>query len=304
MAPMPAPEAYWDDLTHHVAVEEIWMGHPAARARINRRVSGDPAIWPTTWLKHRLGARAPLARTASLGSGTGNLERDLVRQGIVARVTGVELSATCVEEARRLADAEGFASRIDYESADARAWLEEARGYDAIFFHGSLHHFDRLPALFAAVARALAPGGLLWFDEYVGPAADEWGPRHLLLWNLIYRLRLPPAARRARLVRAPRNDADPTESVASSAILPALEHHFRVLERRDYGGQLLTPIYPYLRRPDHRPPALREVFDHAVERLLDLEEVMLAHPGYPDCATHYCVVLATPRPAPEPAGRS
>jgi len=49
-----------------------------------------PALWPISWLKARLGARAPLARAASLGSGTGALERDLVRQAIVERVVGVE----------------------------------------------------------------------------------------------------------------------------------------------------------------------------------------------------------------------
>lgn len=298
--PPAYPSAYWDDLERHGASPEMWMAHPTVRAQINRRVSGDPDVWPTTWLKHRLGARAPLARTASLGSGTGNLERDLVRQGIVARIVGVELSAACVEQAKRLAAADASGDRIEYRCEDARAWLERARDYDAIFFHGSLHHFDRLPDLFAALERALVPGGLLWFDEYVGPAADEWEPRHQLLWNLIYRLRLPRAARRARVVRAPRNDSDPTESVASSSILPALAARFRILDRRDYGGQLLAPIYPYLRRPDHQPPAPREVFDLAVERLLALEEWMLAHPGYPGCASHHAVVLATPRRAGAP----
>jgi SAM-dependent methyltransferase len=290
--------AYWDDPRRHFPGEEIWMGHPAVRARINRRVTGDPAWWPISWLRARLGSRAPLARAASVGSGTGALERDLVRQGVVERVTGVELSSACVAEAERLAAEAGLTDRIEYVTGDARAWLEQARGYDALFFHGSLHHFDRLPELLAAVARALGPGGLLYLDEYVGPAAGEWGIAHALLWNAVYRLRIPGRLRRARLVRAPRNDEDPTESVASSAILPAVASRFRILERRDYGGNLLAPIYPYLRRPSHDPPAPRALHDAAIERLLDLEELLLRHPWLPGAASHHTVVLATAREGP------
>lgn len=293
---------YWDDLARHAAGEEMWMGHPAVRARINRRVTGDPALWPTTWLARWLGPRAPLARAASVGSGTGALERDLVRQGIVAHVVGIEISAACVAEAERLAAGAGLSGRIAYQRADARTWLERATGYDAIFFHGSLHHFDRLPELLGAVARALVSGGLLYFDEYIGPAAGEWGLRHLLLWNAVYRLRVPARLRRARLVRAPRNDDDPTESIASSSILPAVERHFRILERRDYGGHLLAALYPYLRAPRHEPPAPRDLHDAAVERLLDLEELLLRHPRWTGASSHHAVVLATPRPAPAPTG--
>lgn len=287
--------AYWDELAHHVGGEEMWMGHPLVRARLNRRITGDPSLWPIGWLARWLGNRAPLARAASLGSGTGALERDLVRQGIVRHVVGVELSAACVEAAERLAAEGGHTGHIEYRCADARAWLASATGFDAIFFHGSLHHFDRVPELLGSVADALAPGGLLYLDEYLGPAAGEWRLRHLLLWNAVYRLRVPAGARRARLVRAPRNDEDPTESIASSSILPALAHRFRILERRDYGGNLLAPIYPYLRSARHDPPAPRALHDVALERLLDLEEVLLRHPRWPGASSHHAVLLATPR---------
>ena len=40
---------WWDDAERH-ETERFWMAHPAVRARINRRVSGDPGVWPTTWL--------------------------------------------------------------------------------------------------------------------------------------------------------------------------------------------------------------------------------------------------------------
>ena len=68
---------------------------------------------------------------------------------------------------------------------------------------------------------------------------------------------LPAAVRRTKIIRRPINVEDPTEAVASSGILPAVEEHLRVLARRDYGGNLLEPIYPSLLRPDQpeRPGA-------------------------------------------------
>lgn len=286
---------YWDDLNRHVDGDEMWMGHPKVRERINRRVTGDPAVWPTGWLLDFLGERAPLPRAASIGSGTGALERDLVRRGLVRHVVGIEMSPTCVSEAQRLSAAEGMSDRIEYHVADARTWLESAAGFDAIFFHGSLHHFDRIPELLAAVERALAPQGILYLDEYVGPAAGEWGLRHILLWNVVYRLLVPARLRRAHLVRPPRNRDDPTESIASSSILPAVEKRFRVVRRRDYGGNLLAPLYPYLRAPRHDPPAPRDLHDAVVGRLLNLEEILLRHPRLPGCRSHHVVLLATPR---------
>jgi SAM-dependent methyltransferase len=277
--------SYWDRLERHAEVD-MWMAHPRVRERINLRVSGERGVWPTTWLARRIAPRLPLGRVASLGSGLGALERDLVRQGIARRVVGVELAPRCVEEARRLAAGERLDDRIDYVRADARDWLTGERGLDAVFFHGSLHHFDRLDDLLARVRSALAPGGLVYLDEYVGPARDEWRPRHLLRWNLLY-YRLPRALRRTRIVRAPRNDDDPTESIASSSIPAAMERAFELVERRDYGGQLVAWMYPYLARAD------ADAHARAVEWLLDREDADLARAGARAARrSHHAVLLA------------
>jgi hypothetical protein len=97
--------------------------------------------------------------------------------------------------------------------------------------------------------------------------------------------------RRTRVIRSPVNREDPTEAVASSAILPAITEHFRVLARRDYGGQLLAPIYPSLRRPDQPGGPSPEVFDRVVGGLLDREDRLLARGG----ESFQSVVVAEPR---------
>jgi hypothetical protein len=132
----------------------------------------------------------------------------------------------------------------------------------------------------------LKPGGILYLDEYVGPARGEWKWQDLVRWNAVYRA-LPAAVRRTRVVRRPINREDPTEAIASSGILSAVAEHFRVLARRDYGGNLLAAIYPSLLRPDQPGGPPRGVFDRVVASLLAREDRLLAR-GAP--AFHTVVV--------------
>ena len=280
--------SYWDDPRRH-GWDELWQNHPAVRAGINRRVTGDPDRWPVEQLSRVVPDRLPFRRAVSIGCGVGNLERSLVSLGLVTRVTGVDASVESVRSARRSAEEGGLSPRIGYVAADAWSFLDSCRGLDAVFFHSSLHHFDRLHALLALVRAALVPRGILWFDEYVGPARDEWAWGHLWRWNRHYRS-LPGIVRRTKVIRRPINREDPTEAVASSDILPAVEAHFHVLERIDYGGNLLAPIYPSLRRPDQAGGPSPAVFDAAVVKLVAAEERLLRQE-----AGYHCVMVAEPR---------
>lgn len=285
---------YWDSLDRHTDLSEIWMSHPIVRRRINLRISGDQDLWPTVWLGRRLRDRLPLQRTASIGCGIGNFERDVVGQGLVKQIVGVDASTACVAEATELARKAGIESRAAYHCGDAREWLRSATALDAVFFHQSLHHFDRLDELLSLVASALRPDGVLYLDEYVGPARDEWRLRHLLAHNLAYQL-LPRSVHRTWLVRAPINRQDPTEAINSSQILTSVEKHFDILERRDYGGNLVSVIYPNLRRPNEFPASPRDEFDRAIDFLLDLEEWCLRHPWLTNARPYYTAVIAVPR---------
>lgn len=245
----------------------MWMSHPLVRRAINERTTGDPNVWPISAL------RRTAATALSIGCGTGGLERSIVDAGISRDVTGIDISEAPLAEARKLAEGRP----IRYVVADAWSFLRK-HSVDAIFFHGSLHHFDRLDELMDLVARALKPGGFLWYDEYVGPSRDEWSWRLLLPMNIAY-YRLPRAMRGPRLVRAPINREDPTEAIASSRIVGATLRRFRVVERRDYGGNILAFVYPNLRvRPD---PWITKLIDWdlaASKRRPSYHTLMLAEP--------------------------
>ena len=252
----------------------MWLGHPAVRAWINRRVTGDASLWPIACLPQILPGRLPLARALSVGCGVGNLERSLLDLGFVSFVIGIDESPEAVEEARHRAAEAGLADRLRYVAGDAREALSAERGLDAVFFHASLHHFDRVGELLDSVRAALKPGGILYLDEYVGPSRDEWTLGLLARLNFVYRL-LPRGSRRSGLVRAPISREDPTEARESSRIPGEVASRFRVLARRDYGGNLGFVIYPNLRRPG-------EAFERAVTRLLSQENRLAARgvPGF------------------------
>jgi O-antigen biosynthesis protein len=272
---------YWDDLSRHTDLVSIWMAHPLVRAAINTRVSGDPSVWPVEALKREIAAHIPVRAAVSIGCGLGSLERSLIDEGVVSSITAIDISETAIAEARRSAGTRA----AQYVCADAREYLRaRPASFDAVFFHQSLHHFDNLDELMALARTALRTAGFLYIDEYVGPSRDEWSPFKLLLPNVAYRM-LPRSTWRPHLVRAPINREDPTEAIRSSRILPAIEKHFVTTSRKDYGGNLLSVIYPNLSQVDKR------AFDAAVRKLIGMEDQLLRL----GASSYYTAMVARPR---------
>lgn len=241
-------------------------------------------------LRALLGDRAPLESCLSIGCGTGGLERHLHSLGVAREIVGIDEGESLVRHARDEARASGM--DIRYVLGDARAFLRQNTGaFDAVFFHQSLHHFDGLDDLMLAVRRALKPDGFLYVDEYIGPARNEWSIARLLLPNAAYRL-LPRDFRRPHLIRAPINREDPTEAIQSSSIVRAIEREFRIVHRRDYGGNLLDILFPNLRHPGEPKGPEPSRFDSGVAMLIDLEDVLLTHAGLLRLESCFTVIYA------------
>ena len=290
-----AARPYWDEISRHREFEHFWMADPRVRRRIGLMISGDPECgFSLDWFARRMKDRLPFRNALSIGCGTGAAERHLVSLGAVEKITGVDASATVIENAARAASEAGFAGLISYAVGDAHDWVSSGQRWDAIVFHGSLHHLDRLPELFAHLEDALEPGGILFVDEYVGPSRDEWSRRRMIIPNIAYRC-VPRRFRRTRIVRKPVTDADPTEMIRASEIAPLLRKHFEILEWRSYGGNLLSLIYPSLRRPTSGDAEAEGRFDRALGRLFRLEDFLLRHPRLPNGEPLYAVVIAQKR---------
>ncbi len=255
-----------------------WMGEEAVRLYVNQSVTGSPHVWPIERLQSLVPSPFPAA--VSLGCGEGALERDLLSKGICTSILGIDLSSEALKLAG--ARAQGL-NGIRYEQGDLNALELPAAAFDAAFFHQSLHHAEDLDSCLSATARSLRPGALVYLDEYVGPSRGEWSAGLIAEAAVLYD-RLPAAVKISRRLALPVDWRDPTEAVRSSGIPAAVSRHFKVLERRDYGGNFLAVIHPHLRL-EHLAATERNAL---LQSIIDAEREHLAA-GH---GSYYAVFLA------------
>lgn len=269
---------FWDrevvQPQHSSWLHEWWL-----REYANTLIGGDMPLWPMDWLQRWLGGRT-FDRALTIGCGTGALERDLVRRNLVRTIDAFDGSMTSLFLASKQAAAEDLDSRIRYFAADFNAPAFPRATYDLVLFQESAHHVLRLEKLFAAVLRALKPGGLVYLDEYIGPSRFEWNEERIEPYRRIFDA-LDPELRAVPRLECPVMIEDPSEAVRSNEIESQLAVGFEVLARRPYGGNLLSVIYPALRR---LPDELRE-------RLIEEEQRWLAAGADPFSA----IIVARPK---------
>jgi 2-polyprenyl-3-methyl-5-hydroxy-6-metoxy-1,4-benzoquinol methylase len=227
---------------------EQWWDVPAVNRRWNAFASGDPEIsFPqhvvSTWFAGR-----PALRGLSLGCGTGHKETIWAELGAFKQLTGVDISPERISYATEHAKAAGLDGVLDFRVAHFRDLLRAGERYDIVLGLHSLHHFDRIDETMRLIAGLLNPGGLLIFDEYVGPTKFQWTAAQVRAANAL--LAALPAERRVgydgrirhRVIRPSLLSmrlTDPSEAVEAADLLPALRRWFTILEQRPYGGTVL-----------------------------------------------------------------
>ena len=274
---------FWDrevDAPVHVS----WMENAEVRRYIQRSISGDVEVPGLDWFQQRMGRR--FERALSIGCGTGALEREILRRDLCSVIDAFDGSLGSLRTARAEAEKVGYEGRVRYFAADFDRVALPAMTYDAVFVHQALHHVTELESLFAAILMALRPDGILYFDEYVGPSRTDWTERMLSPHRRIYAA-LPAGARLKERLLLPIQPDDPSEGVRSSDILGVLGIGFEAIERRDYGGNLLSVLFPEVDWA-RAPAAL-------VPELIAREQEMLAS-GAP---SFYTVVVARPKRDPD-----
>jgi 2-polyprenyl-3-methyl-5-hydroxy-6-metoxy-1,4-benzoquinol methylase len=99
------------------------------------------------------------------GCGLGTLTVVLARSG--ARVTAIDLSPASVEVARRRAEVNGVADRIEFVIASGEALPFPDASFDVAVGKAVLHHIDPHEGA-RELARVLRPGGRATFSEPLG----------------------------------------------------------------------------------------------------------------------------------------
>jgi SAM-dependent methyltransferase len=225
-----------------------FLAHPAVRARTYLLASGradQDAYDRLAALLRERNLRLPVAQSISIGCGFGNLERDLASRGLIEEIDAYDIAAVAIAEAKRQAASLGL-SNLRYHVADLEKIDLPASSVDVVFAHSSVHHVERLEALYEVVQRALRPSGVFHLHEYVGPTRFQWTDAQLRLANEFLE-GLPPRLRRQpdgqmKTLRRPTIEemvaADPSEAVRSAELVGALEPYFEIIEYRPLGGTL------------------------------------------------------------------
>ena len=265
---------FWDaeiNAQSHVS----WLAHPAVRRYVNTLVSGDPDRWPMDFFQEFLGGRT-FKRALSIGCGGGPLERDLIRRGICDSIDAFDGSPVSISQAREEAVIAGCSDRIDYRVDDFNECGLPRACYDAAFFHQSLHHVTRLERLLDEVWISLRPDGLLYIDEYIGPSRTEWSDARIAMQRALFSMLLPEEKLR-RDLPLPIQEDDPSEAVRSGEILEQVISRFEIVAFRDYGGDLLSVLFPAIKGSDEVVARLIEAERQwRIGRLVGFHAVVIA----------------------------
>lgn len=244
----------------------------------------------------------PPARVLAIGSGMAFLEEYLVQNDHVGHMTAYEMSRTAIEAARDRVAGKPYADRLDLRTGDVLSENLPTAAYDAVFVQAAIHHFDRIEDMYALMHRVLKPGGLLWFDEYVGPDHHMYEPHVLAVMDEINDC-LDAGFRWDVLMKHTRDiqprpslefmmSHDPSEGVHASRILPLTYQWFDVVHRQDYGGAIMRPFFcGILPNFDWEDPK-----DRSIARLVILIEQMLTRNGV--LPNYHTAVVARRRDVP------
>ena len=140
----------------------------------NRNLTGDPT---RSWLDDLI-ARGPFGAAAMLGCDENPLEASWMRAGASARLDVYDLSTGVIRRRRARAP-----RGVRFIQADLNFARLLAKRYDVIWSSGCLHHLVNLEHLMDQVSRALRPGGLFAFHDYVGENRFHFEPRRLARAN-------------------------------------------------------------------------------------------------------------------------
>ena len=215
-------DKYWNDL-------EIVVKYKNKLATGNENVSWVGDI--LTRFKEYL----PFNDVLIVGCGNGWLERQLYDLGIGKHFDAFDMSEKYIDEAKELKQSRA----IDYFLDDINSMSKiEDEKYDAVFNFAVLHHVTEVDNALKKLARCLKTNGLMFNEEYVGPARNQYSDQHLK-HMLEVMSDLPEKFRtKVKFLRPPLENfrVEPSEAIHSDLILPLIPKYFDVVYQRNLNG--------------------------------------------------------------------
>jgi SAM-dependent methyltransferase len=283
---------HWDK--QHFANEFLrgeWSFHPQAKARLHRLL-GAPSR--EDWFCDRYLKGRKNLRALGIGVGTCTTELNILTKSNIVQYDLYDLSPVALDAGRKMAAELGVSDRARFFCEDIHKVDLAVRRYDVITFVASLHHIADLDGILKRCERALAPGGVLWAAEYIGPDYFDYPEEHRDLARRLWRA-LGPEVKKTwiRELQFPTVEevkaADPTESAHSSQIPRAMQDAFAQVEIIPTYGTFAFILFWGL-----NPDALyeTEIGREFVRTVMDLDTALIDSGALP----HYFAYLIARKP--------
>ncbi len=224
-----------------------FLVHPLVQTYISLRGFGE-AVGHLEVVIHELQRRTQAgSRILSVGCGLAQKERLLAERLPDCHFIGVDIADDIVEQARALAS-DGGQANLDLKVGDFNQLDLEPASFDIILGLGAIHHVEALELFWAACRRALAPGGVLLAQEYVGANRLQWTDAQIeegtrVLSDLVPELHKPHHETIQRIPVEMMLRGDPSEAVRSNEILPTCKASGFEIDGYASGGcGLLQPV--------------------------------------------------------------
>lgn len=231
----------------------------AGDRKVNEAYTGDP---DRSWMDDLI-ARGPFRDAASLGCDEAPYERLWIEKGGSEILHVYELSPGVIRKVR--AGLAGARRRVRFHRTDLNFVELPPNAYDVIWSSGCLHHIVNLEYLFAQVERALRPGGLFAFRDYVGERRMQFSAARVQAINAVL-ADVPPRFRRTDEVKPPRvEELSPFCGVRSNDILAAAEQRFELVHKGVAGALFPLNLVVDVAAIEKEDPSLGERLD-ALER--------------------------------------
>lgn len=256
-----------------VSYAAMWLGAEECIETIQRKVSGDPNLH---WLPYVIDKYLAPAigsalsdkpkkayRCLLLGSSEGYMERTLCEKGFEGEIVASDIAEKALARAKQKAEALGY-DNVTYVVADLNTDSFEGQ-FDYIIAEGVLHHIADIESCLKMLSYILKPDGYFILVEFEGPVRFQLPERQVRWINAALNVLpkglrpFPPAkdGQEKHLPATPRENQthyfappseadvmafDPSEALAGPALKRLIPQMFKIVERKGFGGTLLSYI--------------------------------------------------------------
>jgi SAM-dependent methyltransferase len=293
--------ATWD-VVQTSAAPEYWGNFQIVRSQTQKRITGDAKL---SWFSMQVRKRqTPFGRVLAFGDGKGMAVEAAMERRDTSEIVYFNISEEECRRFRELASANRITCQARCIIGDANTFNFASLGsFDTIISVGAFHHLRKFDQIFSQLNRILAPDGLVYVDEFVGPRKWRYGRRVRSRINELLRT-LPDSLVLSRKTLMPwdfyilwHRANEPSEAVRSDRLTSAIERNFTVREADGFGGSLLFPFFQtsYMRPCRLNIPNWHHTLEGSSElrRMVSLENQLIERGTLPKDYLYYVLQKKT-----------